>query len=312
MFNLQSRVHELRCGPQLTWVKRDDELGFGTSGCKLRKWSSLLPALLKHGVTDALVEGGPRSNNCVVAAQVLRQAGIKPHFVFRQTRERAGDPRQGGNRLLMELLTSADEMIWLGDVDERAYQDFLNQQLAQWEQAGRRGMVIPEGASCIEALSGAMTLADDILRNEQELQTRFARIFIDSGTALTAVACMLGLARQGRYPQFEIIVVAGDEASFAATLVRYQKALTETLDLPPYRLHRPLAGASFGSVTKDGLAFIRRLACDEGILVDPIYTGKLFQKSYALLQNEKPTDASLIVHSGGGTGLFGFATQLLR
>lgn len=312
MFCLQSRVHPLRSFPPMTWIKRDDELGFGTSGCKLRKWSSLLPALIERQITDAIVEGGPRSNNCVVAAQLLRQAGIKPHFAFRQHRQRAGNGSESGNRLLMELLTNPDEVTWLGPIDELAYQDWLQQRLVAWSQDGRRGSVIPEGASCLEALSGAMTLADDIVRNEQNLQLSFGKIFVDSGTALTAVACMLRLAKYGRRPQFEIVVVAGDEQSFCQTLNFYQKILGEESSLPPYRLHRPLSGVSFGSVTADNLAFVKRFVRDEGVLVDPIYTGKLFQKSYALLADERPREPSLIIHSGGGTGLFGFASQLLR
>jgi 1-aminocyclopropane-1-carboxylate deaminase/D-cysteine desulfhydrase-like pyridoxal-dependent ACC family enzyme len=306
---VQTRIHKLHHAPVPTWVKRDDELGFGTTGSKTRKWASLLPSLLSRGITDALVEGGPRSNNCVVAAQLLRQAGITPHFAFRQTKERAGDASAGGNRLLLELLTRPEEVVWLGPVAQATYEAHLAERVESLSAASRIVAVIPEGASCEAALPGALTLAEDLARNERETGVTFERIFLDTGTGLTTAACMLGMAARGRMPLFEVVVVAGNEAGFEAQLARFRRAFGADAPLPPYRLHRPISGAAYGAVTAEGLAFVARLARDEGVLVDPVYTGKLFQTAYALLERERPAGASLIVHTGGGTGLFGFAER---
>lgn len=77
-FRLQSRIHRLRWfGRSDIWVKRDDELGFGVSGTKLRKHASLIPALKKRGIEEVVVIGGAHSNNVLSAAQTLTENNIR-------------------------------------------------------------------------------------------------------------------------------------------------------------------------------------------------------------------------------------------
>ena len=155
---MHTRIHPLRHAPGKVWIKRDDELGFGTSGSKARKWVSLLPALLSRGITDVLVEGGPSSNNCVLAAQILRQHGLTPHFVFRQSRANPRTANTTGNRLLLELLTLPEEVQWLGRIGEIEYKTYIAQYVAKLQALGKKVVVIPEGSSCREALAGILTL----------------------------------------------------------------------------------------------------------------------------------------------------------
>lgn len=75
MWNLSSRVHSLNHFPDedvCCYVKRDDELGCGISGSKLRKYAGLVPLLISHKIRHLIVIAGSQSNNLLAALQIAR------------------------------------------------------------------------------------------------------------------------------------------------------------------------------------------------------------------------------------------------
>jgi len=289
------------------WVKREDESGFGVSGTKRRKYASLLPALQAAGVEAVALIGGPRSNHVVSLVQLLRERGLQPYLFLKEDHA----PARGGNRFLIDLLTGPEEIQWVPSAD---WSQVVARAEAFMAGLDRPGAVIPEGGHHPGSVAGAATLAVDLHRHEADAPP-FDHIFIDAGTGLSASGLRGGLRLAGHAAQLHVVLMAGDAASFWAQDEQVRTWSGQVLPQPfppPARLHlhHPPTARAFGSVNATVLAETRRLARESGLLTDPVYTTKLFLAARRLIVEQALSGRILLIHSGGGTGLMGFASRL--
>ncbi|EHL32341.1 1-aminocyclopropane-1-carboxylate deaminase/D-cysteine desulfhydrase [Legionella drancourtii] len=290
MWNLSSRVHQLNHFPNqdvTCYAKRDDELGCGISGSKLRKYSSLMPFLLEQGIQHLIIIGGPQSNNLLAALQLAREFNFKvTAFLIKPWKLELQ-----GNFKLSSLFLAEHEIVWVARADwcqvNALAQNYLN-------TLREPGFVLAEGASVPEAMRGAMSLAEDVVVNEQLLDFTFQHIFIDAGTGFSAAALIKGLALLNHQAQIHVLLLADDEKTF-------NQKLDLWLDLAPrnYDCFYPTTAKAFGSVNQTIKAEIGRLAREEGILADPIYAAKLFYEARRYIEEKQLTGKVLIIHSGG-------------
>ena len=290
-------------------VKRDDELGFGISGSKLRKYTSLLPYLLHASYQEAVVIGSAHSNHVLGISQLLIENGIKPILFL------LGYPaiKRQGNVLLTSLLVPESEWKWISREEWPQVKQIAKNYI---QHHSSLTALIPEGACMKEALPGALTLALDILQNEQETGEEFDHVCLDAGTGLSAIATILAFSWLNKSTVLHILLVAGDEPEFLEKLLFFQKQFEEFIGAPldgfhlfmSFKLYRPEQARAFGSVTSSVMHQIKWLAREEGILTDPIYSAKLFAEAKKIIQ--KLNGKILIVHSGGALTLMGFQNQL--
>ena len=315
-YPLHSRVHPLKTfGDAQTpcFVKREDELGFGISGFKIRKYSSLIPHLQENKIKQAILIGGAYSNNIVGLTQLLIENSIQP-TLFLLGNETT---KKIGNFLLSSLMVSNDSIRWIGRDEWPNVQKIA---ALYAKKQSKRTMVIPEGASVAESLPGALTLALDIIKNETQLNKTFDHIFIDSGTGMMACATVLAFAWLKKTTNIHVVLMAEEEQEFLKTLSSLKTQLEFFIGVQlklPYvkeklKLYRPHVGRSFGSTNKTIFEEIRRIARTEGFLTDPIYSVKLFLESRRIIADEKIKGNCLIIHSGGGLTLMGFQEQLVQ
>lgn len=306
-FRLQSRIHRLRWfGSPDIWVKRDDELGFGVSGTKLRKHASIIPALKQQGIEEVVVIGGANSNNVLSAAQTLTENNIKiTPFLL-------GPPSQKlGNAKLLSLFVDDSDIHWISRSRWVNCEDFVNTYVEDRNARGIKIFVLPEGAHHPLALPGSLSILVDILRNERESGVRFDHIFIDSGTGMVAQSLLAGAAALERKMIFHVVVLAGSCEDFQAGLTQVIEYTGEFLDvslgsLPNYHLYYPATAKSFGSTNKTIFREIQRIAREDGILTDPVYSSKLFLTARQTILNKTLDGNILLIHSGGGLALTGF------
>ncbi|MCB9235734.1 MAG: pyridoxal-phosphate dependent enzyme [Bacteroidia bacterium] len=301
----QTRVHKLREQPfsnATLWVKREDEAGFAVAGGKLRKYASLLPALQKRGIREVAVIGNEAGNNVAGLAQFLTEWGIQATFFLKKSHAKFS-----GNRFLLQLLQDQSRLIYPDPKTEWPQIESIE---AAWKAENPlEREVIPEGAACTEALAGACTLYSDIQRNEAELGLQFDHIFLDSGTGFTAAANILhhSLAPKA---QIQVVLLAGKAGDFELQLENCAKDWENEFHFPaPVPTHFSAKFAetarSFGSVNQAVLDQIRHTARTEGILLDPIYSAKLFLQAQKEIARENLQGNILLVHSGGGVSLLG-------
>lgn len=293
-WNLHSRVHPLNCFPDGCFVKRDDELSCGISGSKWRKYSSIVPALIAQNIEHLIIIAGAQSNNLLAALQVARELQLKVTAFLIQPRQ----VHQRGNYALSRLFLDENEIVWVArehwsQVEELAC-DYLQ------NQSGKC-FLLREGAAQKEALEGAMSLADDILLNEKITNRRFRHIFIDAGTGFAALALAKRLETSGHPARVHTLILAEDEQAL------YKRA-RQWLDAVPNNIScfYPDTARAFGAVNQTIKQEIKRVAKEEGILLDPIYTSKLFYQVRKRLSSEQFEGYKLMIHSGGVLSLSGF------
>ncbi|WP_058500193.1 pyridoxal-phosphate dependent enzyme [Legionella gratiana] len=290
MWNLSSRVHRLNHFPEegtVCYVKRDDELGCGISGSKLRKYASLLPFLMDQKIRHLIIIAGPQSNNLLAVLQLAREFQFKVTvFLLRPWKVELQ-----GNYKLSRLFLEEQEIIWIDREDWPQVNELANNYLNTLNQSG---FVLCEGASVPEALKGASTLAEDIILNEHTLEVPFQHIFIDAGTGFSAAALVKRLAELSHQAQIHVLLLADDEALFHSKLNQWIGLIPNN-----FSCFYPTTAKSFGSVNRTIKNEVCRLAREEGILADPIYAAKLFYESRKRIQTEQLKGNVLIIHSGG-------------
>lgn len=297
MWNLSSRVHKLNHFPDEgvnCYVKRDDELGCGISGSKMRKYASLIPFLLQREIRHLIIIAGPQSNNLLAALQIARE--LKLQITVFLIRPRSLEIK--GNFKLSLLFLNEQEIIWVdrdqwGTVDALA-NDYLN-------TLKNPGFVLNEGASVAEALPGAMSIAEDILSNEKNLDCTFQHIFVDAGTGFSAAGLIKGLAQQNHQSHIHVLLLADDESTFKNKLKHWIGMQANN-----YHCFYPTTAKSFGSVNQQIKNEVKRMAREEGILADPVYSAKLFHESRKFIAAEHLKGNALIIHSGGTLTMAGF------
>lgn len=295
-YPIHSRAHKMRQEP--FYVKREDELGFGVSGSKLRKYISILPVLKKAGKKAVLI-GSFHSNHVLAMLRLLKQEGL-PYRLFLQ---RPVSSEKEGNAFFLSLLIKENEIVWLEKVPDPLEKEWKR----SWEEKLQEDFFwIPIGGCMKEALLGSLTLPLDILENEQELRTHFDHIFVDAGTGMSAIALILGMSYLQKTAEVHVVLMAGKESEFKEKLFFFHEELEtllkESFSLITYRCLYPPTAKSFGSHNASIFQIIKKTAEKEGFFLDPLYTGKLLLTIKQIQLKGKV----LWVHSGGALSLSGF------
>ncbi len=307
-YSIHSRVHPLQGfgsnTPAACFVKRDDELGFGISGNKLRKYRTLIPSLIHQECQEAIILGGAFSNNVLALTQLLIENNIVPTLFLR-----GSEPTfKKGNFLLLQMLLPSSSMHWI----PRSLWFERDAFLSAYTHNRHNYVIIPEGATLFSAFPGALTLPLDIIQNEQSLNCTFQHIFIDVGTGFSAAALLLGFAFLRKTTVCHLLLLAEDEKEFLMTLRELHKKFEEWIgEKCPFPTHfsclKSTLAPSFGSTNSYLFSFLVEVARSNGLFLDPIYSGKLFHQAKSILEEENSLEGNtLIIHSGGALTLAGF------
>jgi len=308
-----SRIHRLKMFSHTAarcYVKREDELSFGVSGSKLRKFLSIIPYCLSHNIKKAVVIGGAYSNHVLAASQLLIENSINPQLFLLK----AHQLKRTGNYLLTSLLVPAESITWISRNDWPQVHRIVEQYVAA------NTLVIPEGACMTQALPGALTLALDILRNQQEHNLIFDHIFIDAGTGMMVIAVILVFHWLQMKTHIHVVLLAGDEEKFYHRIYQLrllfedliEETIAEILPSSLLSLYRPCVAPAFGATNQLIFESIKHFLRHEGIITDPIYSAKLFLTAEKVIIEKSLTGNILLIHSGGGFTLMGFETDLAK
>ncbi|HET9237810.1 MAG TPA: pyridoxal-phosphate dependent enzyme [Oligoflexus sp.] len=307
-FWLTSRIHPLLAWGGRVWIKRDDELG--PLGSKWRKMQGLAAALQENGADVMVAWGGSRSHFLQGLLSLGRELGIDVKLLVKE-----GSPRHPhGPDLLWPLLSHAATIEVIPRSAWPQVENMAKERCERVQAQGRRVFCVREGGAQIETLWGALTLALDIVQQEKELGLSFAQLWVDAGTGLTAQALILGLGLLKSRATCEVLLCAGSEEAFKRDLESRRAELAAELhcEIPQatFRCHQPLSARSFGSTNQAVFQEIQRTAHDTGILLDPIYSAKLFMSVRAAYAEKEPEHPVLILHAGGSSSLYGFPREL--
>jgi 1-aminocyclopropane-1-carboxylate deaminase/D-cysteine desulfhydrase-like pyridoxal-dependent ACC family enzyme len=314
-YNLKSRIHRLSSYIPSTdnrsvWIKRDDELGSGIIGSKLRKLAGIIPAALASACDEVLLLGSAKSNFVSAALQLLNENSIRSKLFLL----RSHDESLIGNQLWISLLHDLKQVRWIEREEWKNAHEMAEDYRKEQEEAEKKVFIILEGGKSAEAVVGAMSLADDILRNEKEKGVRFDHIFADSGTGITAIGMLLGFMKAGGAERnFYITLIAGNEEELRQDYDYYKDHFFGRYNLPfdlKLTFLRPPINASFGAVGPQVLEGTKAIARQEGILAEPLYTVKHLLAARKHIAENSLSGDILIVNSGGAFGLSAYQDKL--
>ncbi|UYY60182.1 D-cysteine desulfhydrase family protein [Sphingomonas sp. S2-65] len=292
------------------FVKRDDLMGLGGGGNKLRKLEFLLGDAKAQGCDTFITTGALQSNHARLSAAASARAGLACELVLRRVVPREDpDYLHSGNQLL-DPLFGARVYRLPGDADAMAFADA---RAAALLAKGRRAYVVGAGGSSPVGCLGYAACAAEILEQEASLGLRFARIVVANGSAGTHAGLAAGMALAGeavgRVQSYTVLApldpARAETAALAdATLAGLSAApLSETLEIDGSQL-----GDGYGIPTGAMLDAVRLMARTEGLLLDPVYSGKAFAGLLAAVREGRyaPGEAVLFVMTGGTPGLYAY------
>jgi L-cysteate sulfo-lyase len=297
-------------GPEI-WIKRDDCTGMSTGGNKTRKLEYLLAEALSQGADIVVTQGATQSNHARQTAACAAKMRIDCHLLLEdRTGKTDHDYTQSGNVLLDHLHGAT--------VERCASNPDMNGELAKvgarLKSDGRKPYLIPGGGSNPTGALGYVNAAIELIAQANDMGLRIDHVVHATGSAGTQAGMIAGLAgiRSG-VPLLGIGVRAPRDKQEENV---YQLACA-TADLcgTPGAVRREdvvansdYVGKGYGFSTPGSLDAIQTLARLEGILLDPVYTGKGMAGFIDLIRKGmfKHGQNIVFIHTGGSAGLFGY------
>ena len=293
-------------GPRL-WVKREDCTGLGMGGNKLRKLDYVLREAIDAGA-DTLVSGGVvQSNSQRQVAAAAAKLGLDCHLAVYHGRlaPPSAEYEKTGNALLNRLFgATLHDVPWNGDRNGaiRALAERLREQ-------GRKPFVVPYGVS---NPMGAVAYASTIVEIAQQRDAPPAAIVHCTGSAGTQAGLVVGARTALPGTRIVGIDIDAEPERVRADVLAYGRAAAELLDLPfddaDVEVVAGHAGPAYGVPHAATIEAIRLGAALEGLVLDPVYSGKGLAGLIALIRGGRWTaDQDIVfIHTGGAPALFAY------
>jgi len=302
------------------WVKRDDCTGLGMGGNKARQLEFYFGEALERGADTVVITGAVQSNYVRSAAAAAAKLGLGCEI---QLEDRVKDVdetyRRSGNVLLDRLFGARLHTYPEGE-DEAGADAALETIADRVRHRGRQPYVIHlgEGHRPLGAL-GYVNAAEEILTQAAQQGVSLDAVVVPSGSGATHAGLLVGFAAAGRSDMaVHGICVRREAGAQRGRIERLVRAVCRELDAPglaedvEIRAHDDWLGPGYGRVSDKTLAAIRTAARLEGLLLDPVYSGKTFAGLLGLAGGGALAGASraLFLHTGGTPALFAYRASL--
>ena len=289
------------------FIKRDDVTPIALGGNKLRKLEFLAADALREGADVLLTAGAIQSNHVRQTAAVAAKLGLKCVALLENPiNTQAENYLSNGNRLLLDLFDC--EIVLVDVLDNPAAQ--LAAQAERLEAQGFRPYVVPVGGSNWLGALGYIECAQEIA-HQSEGVVDYAAVVVASGSAGTHAGLAVGLEQL--LPETDVIGVtvsrhAEQQLPVVDSLRQQLIAKLELTSTAPVTLWDDYFGPRYGEPNQEGMEAVKLLARLEGILLDPVYTGKAMAGLLdGISQNRFRREGPLLfVHTGGAPALFAY------
>ncbi|MBK6286215.1 MAG: D-cysteine desulfhydrase family protein [Gammaproteobacteria bacterium] len=308
------RLRALGGGPRI-WVKRDDLSDCAVSGNKVRKLEFTLAQALAEGADTLISCGGLQSNHCRATALLGARLGLQVHLVLRG--EAQGTP--DGN-LFLDHLAGAQVHCYPAARYLSERDSLLRELAARLRTAGRRPFVIPTGASDEIGVWGYVAASAELAMDFASAGIEPRHVVVATGSGGTQAGLSAGLHLYAQRCEVLGIAVCDDAAWFhnkvncdlADWKRRYRVAIE--LDRLRIRVLDDYIGAGYARADAAVFATIAQAARLEGLVLDPVYTGKAFHGMLEEIRAGRLCEAEdiVFVHTGGIFGLFAQRAEAMR
>ncbi|MBP5239281.1 MAG: D-cysteine desulfhydrase family protein [Oscillospiraceae bacterium] len=278
------------------YIKRDDLTGIGLGGNKVRKLEFLLADAQRKGAGLVFTTGGAQSNHAMLTAAAAGKLGMEAVLILKQR----GVTERLGNQLLEHLMGTEVRFM---DTDD--YADIYAEMDRIGQERGVPYYKIPCGGSNALGSLGYVACAEEI----RGQGTEFDHLVCAEGSGGT----MAGLALGAKLflPGTRVYGMMVDTDPFDVITLQLMREAAELLEADltvsgeDFTL-RDLCGPGYAIPSEEGNAAVELMAKEEGIFLDPVYTGKAFAGLLQMAREGafREDDRVLFLHSGGAGGLF--------
>ncbi len=295
--------------------KRDDLTGLELSGNKARKLEFLVADAERQGADTLVTCGGVQSNHCRATAFAAAKRGLRSVVLLRVP-DPTRPPALEANSLLDRL--AGAELRWISHEGYRRRGEAMAEIAAELGAAGRRAYVIPEGgSSALGSLGYVLAVAEVREQLPEAWRTGPVTLAYAAGSGGTGAGIEMGsrllgwtgaralgfaVCNDARYFREAIAAIAAD--------ARRQWPGFPEIAAEEVRIDDGSVGPGYAVAEPEGLDLIRRAARTDGVLLDPVYTGKAMLGLARRGAGGLPSRRVVIFHTGGAFGTFPFAGSL--
>ena len=303
------RLTQALGGPRL-FIKRDDQTGLASGGNKTRKLEFTVAEALRQRADTLITVGGVQSNHCRQTAAAAARCGLQCIVVLRGHAPIAWN----GNLLLDHLLGA--QVVFSGD---RTREEVAEEVARTEEVAGRRPHVIPVGASNAVGAVGFVAAMEELDSQLKEVKLSADRVVFASSSFGTQAGLCVGAKAIGFTGQLAAIAIDSPREELQTHVTEIAAATIRRLGLQMSFTAKEVVaydgylGAGYAIMGEPEQEAISLMARCEGILLDPVYTGRAMAGLIDLIRKgEFGRDETIVFwHTGGSAALFAYADQLL-
>ena len=300
-------------GPTL-WIKRDDQTGLAGGGNKTRKLEYLVADALAEGADTLITAGSVQSNHCRLTLAAANVEGMRCRLVLQEVVPGTYDDDASGNHFLYQLLGVEHTTLIETGVDRAAA---MEQVARQVQESGGMPYIIPTGGSNPIGTLGYVRCALEMLHQAHEQDLRIDHVICPSSSGGTHAGLTMGF--HGSQTGIPVTGVAVEHHDDQAAMVHQLAArVADTLQVaaPPADAVRVLegyVGEGYSLPTEPMREAVQAFARLEGILLDPVYSGKT---AAGLIDQVRQgrfgfDDNVVFLHTGGTPSLFQYRHHVL-
>ena len=309
---LENLTRELG-GPEI-WIKRDDCTGMSTGGNKTRKLEFLMAQAQAEGADIVLTQGATQSNHARQTAAFAALMGGDCHILLEDRTGIQDSNYQHNGNVFLDLLHGASLEHHPGGTDMEAV---MAASAESFRAQGKHPYTIPGGGSNPTGALGYVNAALELVTQANDQNLRIDEVIHATGSTGTQAGLVAGLAGISSGVPVLGISVRADRKNQEENVFRLMVATAELAgcSMAITREHvvanADYVGEGYGIPTQGTIEAIRMLARLEGILLDPVYSGKGMAGLIALIRKGvyRRGQNVVFVHTGGSAGLFGYTTR---
>ena len=302
-------------GPRI-WIKRDDMLGLFPGGNKTRKLEFLAADALAQGADTLITCGAPQSNHCRITLAAAVKEGLKCRFVIEERVPGSYSETASGNNFMFQLM--GVDAITVVPGGSNMMEAMLKVQADVAAQGGK-GYIIPGGGSNAVGGLGYVACAQELQQQFFDQGVTIDRVVVGSGSSGTHGGLLAGFL--GNHIRIPIvgIGVSRDPADQEPLVHKEAQAVADLLDIGltiPRESVVSVGGywqPKYSIPNAAMVEAVQMLARTEGILLDPVYTGKIMAGLIGLARQGyfKPDENVLFLHTGGLPSLHAYEGVVL-
>jgi L-cysteate sulfo-lyase len=308
------RLSAVLGGPKL-WIKRDDCTGLGSGGNKTRKLEYLMGEALAQGADTIVTQGAVQTNHGRQTAAAAARLGLRCIILLEHRVETNDTDYLSNGNVLLDELFGAELRHFPGGGDMNAALEPVGEEI---RAAGGKPYLIPGGGSNTTGALGYVGCAQELLWQANERSLRIDHVVHATGSAGTQAGLVTGLEASNSGIPVLGIGVRAPKAKQEDNVHKLAEATADKVGMKGgIARDRIVAncdyvGGGYGVPTESMVEAVRLFARQEGILLDPVYSGKGAAGLIDLIRKGffARADNVVFVHTGGSAGLFAYRRSL--